>query len=200
MDWGRVPTQGRRRCADCRTWKVSILPLVTFPVSTPVCLSGSSLCSPFLSPSLSLVSPSPLTSVSSLCFPQWCERNDLCRRLQLRDLLVAPLQRLTRYPLLLRNMAKRCQTEDENKGLQAIAEQVDTSICELTTPELTPEILLQPRRNWGDSDTDSLRLCVVVQLMCDSVHSLTVDKLAGGGLIWQPLSAHVIYLLRQVSQ
>lgn len=49
----------------------------------------------------------------------------------MRDLLVAPLQRLTRYPLLLRNIAKRCQTEDEIRGLQVIAEQVDTSICEL---------------------------------------------------------------------
>ncbi|KAM8752090.1 pleckstrin homology domain-containing family G member 7 [Acanthopagrus schlegelii] len=64
-------------------------------------------------------------------YVKWCERNEQCRRLQLRDLLVAPLQRLTRYPLLLRNIAKRCQTEDESGGLQAIAEQVDTSICDL---------------------------------------------------------------------
>lgn len=62
---------------------------------------------------------------------KWCERNEQCRRLQLRDLLVAPLQRLTRYPLLLRNIAKRCQAEDETRGLQVIAEQVDTSICDL---------------------------------------------------------------------
>ncbi|KAM9351804.1 pleckstrin homology domain-containing family G member 7 [Symphorus nematophorus] len=64
-------------------------------------------------------------------YVKWCERNEQCRRLQLRDLLVAPLQRLTRYPLLLRNIAKRCQTEDETRGLQAIAEKVDTSICDL---------------------------------------------------------------------
>ncbi|TWW75549.1 Pleckstrin -like proteiny domain-containing family G member 7 [Takifugu flavidus] len=64
-------------------------------------------------------------------YVKWCERNELCRRLQLRDLLVAPLQRLTRYPLLLRNMAKRCRMEDETKGLQSVAEQVDTSICDL---------------------------------------------------------------------
>ncbi|KAJ4938086.1 hypothetical protein JOQ06_002712 [Pogonophryne albipinna] len=62
-------------------------------------------------------------------YVKWCERNEQCRRLQLRDLLVAPLQRLTRYPLLLRNIAKRCQTEEETRGLQVIAEQVDTSIC-----------------------------------------------------------------------
>uniref|UniRef100_A0A3Q3LGW0 Pleckstrin homology domain containing, family G (with RhoGef domain) member 7 n=1 Tax=Mastacembelus armatus TaxID=205130 RepID=A0A3Q3LGW0_9TELE len=64
-------------------------------------------------------------------YVKWCERNEQCRRLQLRDLLVAPLQRLTRYPLLLRNIAKRCETEDERRGLQAIADQVDTSICDL---------------------------------------------------------------------
>lgn len=69
-------------------------------------------------------------SLSLLFSPQWCERSKQCRRLHLRDLLVAPLQRLTRYPLLLRNIAKRCQKEDEARGLELIAEQVDKSICE----------------------------------------------------------------------
>ncbi|KAG7279019.1 hypothetical protein CRUP_001960 [Coryphaenoides rupestris] len=65
------------------------------------------------------------------CYLKWCERKDQCRRLQLRDLLVAPLQRLTRYPLLLRNMAKRSPGEEEKGALQAVAEQVDTAICDL---------------------------------------------------------------------
>ncbi|KAK0152309.1 Pleckstrin y domain-containing family G member 7 [Merluccius polli] len=65
------------------------------------------------------------------CYLKWCERKEQCRRLQLRDLLVAPLQRLTRYPLLLRNMAKRSQVDEEAAALQAVAEQVDTSICDL---------------------------------------------------------------------
>lgn len=64
-------------------------------------------------------------------YVKWCERSEQCRRLHLRDLLVAPLQRLTRYPLLLRNIAKRCQKEDETRGLELIAEQVDKSICDL---------------------------------------------------------------------
>lgn len=101
----------------------------------------------------------PLSSPHLLClyFLQWCERNELCRRLQLRDLLVAPLQRLTRYPLLLRNMAKRCRMEDETKGLQSVAEQVDTSICERTTPQLTPDSCEIDRND----DTDSLSRCIV---------------------------------------
>uniref|UniRef100_A0A8C6SI84 Pleckstrin homology domain containing, family G (with RhoGef domain) member 7 n=1 Tax=Neogobius melanostomus TaxID=47308 RepID=A0A8C6SI84_9GOBI len=64
-------------------------------------------------------------------YVKWCERHKQCRRLQLRDLLVAPLQRLTRYPLLLRNIAKRLETDDEVQGLQSVAEQVDTAICDL---------------------------------------------------------------------
>lgn len=61
--------------------------------------------------------------------------------------------------------------EEEKKGLQTIAEQVDTSICELTTAELTP-VLFQRNR-----DTDSLCPRAVGQLMCDFVRSLTVDEL-----------------------
>ncbi|XP_054893864.1 pleckstrin homology domain-containing family G member 7 [Poeciliopsis prolifica] len=64
-------------------------------------------------------------------YVKWCERSEQCRRLQLRDLLVAPLQRITRYPLLLRNIAKRCQMLEESRELQVIAEKVDTSICDL---------------------------------------------------------------------
>ncbi|XP_077423542.1 pleckstrin homology domain-containing family G member 7 [Vanacampus margaritifer] len=64
-------------------------------------------------------------------YVKWCESNKQCRRLQLRDLLVAPLQRLTRYPLLLRNIARRFHTEEDSRDVQAVAEQVDVSICDL---------------------------------------------------------------------
>uniref|UniRef100_A0A1A8JD32 Pleckstrin homology domain containing, family G (With RhoGef domain) member 7 n=2 Tax=Nothobranchius kuhntae TaxID=321403 RepID=A0A1A8JD32_NOTKU len=64
-------------------------------------------------------------------YVKWCERSEHCRRLQLRDLLVAPLQRLTRYPLLLRNVAKKSPSAEETRGLLSIAEQVDVSICDL---------------------------------------------------------------------
>uniref|UniRef100_A0A1A8F7V9 Pleckstrin homology domain containing, family G (With RhoGef domain) member 7 n=1 Tax=Nothobranchius korthausae TaxID=1143690 RepID=A0A1A8F7V9_9TELE len=64
-------------------------------------------------------------------YVKWCERSEHCRRLQLRDLLVAPLQRLTRYPLLLRNVAKKSPSAEETRDLLSIAEQVDVSICDL---------------------------------------------------------------------
>ncbi|XP_064174670.1 pleckstrin homology domain-containing family G member 7 isoform X1 [Anguilla rostrata] len=64
-------------------------------------------------------------------YVKWCERNGECRRLYLRDLLVAPLQRLTRYPLLLRNVERRCGGAAERNAVQAVIELVERSIHEL---------------------------------------------------------------------
>ncbi|XP_061085209.1 pleckstrin homology domain-containing family G member 7 isoform X2 [Conger conger] len=63
-------------------------------------------------------------------YVKWCERNEECRRLYLCDLLVAPLQRLTRYPLLLRNIGRRCGGA-ERGAVQAVAKLVDQSIHDL---------------------------------------------------------------------
>ncbi|XP_062860266.1 pleckstrin homology domain-containing family G member 7 [Trichomycterus rosablanca] len=64
-------------------------------------------------------------------FVKWCESKKQCRRLQLRDLLVVPLQRFTRYPLLLKNMEKRSCTEAEESALQSVVQLVDTAIYDL---------------------------------------------------------------------
>lgn len=62
------------------------------------------------------------------CLPQWCEQNDQCRRLHLPELLVAPLHRLTRYPLLLKNIWKRSTDSTEKIMIYAIKEKVEKSI------------------------------------------------------------------------
>lgn len=131
---------------------------VTFPLITLVYLLGLLLCfgvrshlsshafqrpSPPITPPVLTDTTPPFPLLSPPLSPQWCERNEQCRRLRLRDLLVAPLQRLTRYPLLLRNIVKRCPMEDETRGLQAIAEQVDMSICERLPPPWMPSLLLK---------------------------------------------------------
>ncbi|KAJ8391995.1 hypothetical protein AAFF_G00083050 [Aldrovandia affinis] len=64
-------------------------------------------------------------------YVKWCERNQECRRLYLRDLLVAPLQRCTRYPLLLRNIGKRSSSEEEKRAVQVVVDLVERSIHEL---------------------------------------------------------------------
>ncbi|XP_059421117.1 pleckstrin homology domain-containing family G member 7-like [Carassius carassius] len=64
-------------------------------------------------------------------FVKWCERNEQCRRLQLKDLLVAPLQRFTRYPLLLKNIGKKSCSEAEENSIQSIVDLIDRAIYDL---------------------------------------------------------------------
>lgn len=73
----------------------------------------------------------------SLPLPQWCESHPECRRLQLKDLQVAPLQRLTRYPLLLRNICKRSSSEEQSQAVEAVVEIVDRSIRESAHSQLS---------------------------------------------------------------
>ncbi|MGH0120829.1 UNVERIFIED_CONTAM: hypothetical protein FKN15_069655 [Acipenser sinensis] len=62
---------------------------------------------------------------------KWCERNEQCKRLHLSDMLVAPMQRFTRYPLLLKNIWKRSTSEEEKIALQSIIKLVEGSIQDL---------------------------------------------------------------------
>ncbi|XP_063011938.1 pleckstrin homology domain-containing family G member 7 [Melospiza melodia melodia] len=62
---------------------------------------------------------------------KWCEQNEQCKRLHLPELLVAPLHRLTRYPLLLNNIWKRTTDETEKSFIQSLKEKVEKSIRDL---------------------------------------------------------------------
>ncbi|XP_065520056.1 pleckstrin homology domain-containing family G member 7 [Lathamus discolor] len=62
---------------------------------------------------------------------KWCEQNKQCKRLHLSELLVAPLHRLMRYPLLLNNIWKRSTDETEKSFIQSLKEKVENSIRDL---------------------------------------------------------------------
>ncbi|NWW41734.1 PKHG7 protein, partial [Panurus biarmicus] len=62
---------------------------------------------------------------------KWCEQNEQCKRLHLPELLIAPLHRLTRYPLLLNNIWKRSTDETEKSFIQSLKEKVEKSIRDL---------------------------------------------------------------------
>ncbi|OXB62351.1 hypothetical protein ASZ78_014802 [Callipepla squamata] len=66
-----------------------------------------------------------------LCLQQWCEQKEQCRRLHLPELLVAPLHRLTRYPLLLNNIWKRSTDKTEKDSIWSLKEKVEKSIRDL---------------------------------------------------------------------
>ncbi|KAK9399769.1 pleckstrin domain-containing family G member 7 [Crotalus adamanteus] len=61
---------------------------------------------------------------------KWCERNKECKRLRLAEMLVAPLHKLTRYPLLLKNIWKNIETA-EKVIINSLKEKVETSIRDL---------------------------------------------------------------------
>ncbi|XP_033619721.1 pleckstrin homology domain-containing family G member 7 [Fukomys damarensis] len=62
---------------------------------------------------------------------KWCEQNEHCRRLHLPELLVAPLHRLTRYPLLLKNIWKRSADSTEKILIYSIKDKVEKSLRDL---------------------------------------------------------------------
>lgn len=52
---------------------------------------------------------SPASSDCLFALPQEAESNPQCRRLQLKDLIISEMQRLTKYPLLLENVLKHTE-------------------------------------------------------------------------------------------
>lgn len=57
-----------------------------------------------------------------LALVQEAESNPLCRRLQLKDIIPTEMQRLTKYPLLLDNIAKYSDRPDEKEKVKKAAE------------------------------------------------------------------------------
>ncbi|XP_075047233.1 rho guanine nucleotide exchange factor 1 isoform X2 [Mixophyes fleayi] len=55
-------------------------------------------------------------------FIQEAESNPQCRRLQLKDIIPFEMQRLTKYPLLLQNIANLTEEEEEKQSVQKAAE------------------------------------------------------------------------------
>ncbi|MGH0162307.1 UNVERIFIED_CONTAM: hypothetical protein FKN15_042551 [Acipenser sinensis] len=57
-----------------------------------------------------------------LTFIQEAESNPLCRRLQLKDIIPTEMQRLTKYPLLLENIAKYTEDAEEKEKVKRAGE------------------------------------------------------------------------------
>ncbi|XP_067915795.1 pleckstrin homology domain-containing family G member 7 isoform X2 [Heterodontus francisci] len=111
------------------SWKLSSLISVLSKFQESVCCNLQKYCLNYSAANLYLNNLK--TREDFGIFLKWCEQNDQCRRLHLSDLLVSPLQRLTRYPLLLRNILMRSTDAAEKQRIQAIIEQVDNSIRDL---------------------------------------------------------------------
>ncbi|XP_059179497.1 uncharacterized protein LOC131958456 [Physella acuta] len=64
-------------------------------------------------------------------FEKWCEQDARCNRLQLTDLLVAPMQHCTKLPLLLHNVRKYTADEDERQQVAESIEKMEASLKQL---------------------------------------------------------------------
>lgn len=79
-------------------------------------------CLPFLLvPQINM--SDPITS------PQWCESQKECGRLRFTDLLVKPMQRLTKYSLLLKAILKKTDQLETRAGLAEMNDMVERFVC-----------------------------------------------------------------------
>ena len=61
---------------------------------------------------------------------QWCEQDLRCHRLQLTDLLISPMQRCIKVPLLLNNIRKYTEDMDEKQQLTESLQKLESSLRE----------------------------------------------------------------------
>ncbi|XP_076358541.1 uncharacterized protein LOC143251073 [Tachypleus tridentatus] len=64
-------------------------------------------------------------------FEKWCSRDPRCKKLQLTDLLVSPVQHIMRVPLLLKEIEMRTDDIQEREIITNIIESEETSLREL---------------------------------------------------------------------
>lgn len=62
---------------------------------------------------------------------QWCSRDPRCKKLQLTDLLVSPVQHVMRVPLILKDIESRTEDLTERETITNIIESEETSLREL---------------------------------------------------------------------
>jgi hypothetical protein len=59
---------------------------------------------------------------------QWCNRDPRCKKLQLTDLLVAPVQHIMKVPLILKEVETRTEDSAEREQITQILEIEENSI------------------------------------------------------------------------
>uniref|UniRef100_L7M1V3 Putative regulation of rho protein signal transduction n=1 Tax=Rhipicephalus pulchellus TaxID=72859 RepID=L7M1V3_RHIPC len=64
-------------------------------------------------------------------FEKWCARDPRCKKLQLTDLLVSPVQHIMRVPLILKDIEMRTEDMEERDCITAILETEENSLREL---------------------------------------------------------------------
>nr|CAG4644244.1 EOG090X0BWU [Lepidurus arcticus] len=61
-------------------------------------------------------------------FEKWCNRDPRCKKLQLTDLLVAPVQHIMKVPLLLKEIESRTENLEDREAVNHILEREEASL------------------------------------------------------------------------
>ncbi|XP_018415740.1 PREDICTED: pleckstrin homology domain-containing family G member 7 [Nanorana parkeri] len=118
-----------RELGSVKSCSLSLADLLTKYFKDKLCLSHQIYCLNYTSAVIYLESLKQREDFAA--YIKWCEQQEQCRRLHLTDLLVAPLHRLTRYPLLFKNIWKRSNDAAEKVSIYSMKEKVESSIRDL---------------------------------------------------------------------
>ena len=75
------------------------------------------------------------------CVLKWCNRDPRCKKLQLTDLLVAPVQHIMKVPLILKEVETRTEDSAEREQITQILEIEENSISKYHASFDMPAVL-----------------------------------------------------------
>lgn len=118
-------------------------------------------------------------------FIQDAERKPQCRRLQLKDIIPIEMQRLTKYPLLLHNIGKCTEQEEEKQRVLQAADCCRKILNHVNEKVHQMENLLYLRDVQRRLDTSSLRQADSVLLEYRNIDLTSYELIHAGQLLWR---------------
>lgn len=118
-------------------------------------------------------------------FIQDAESKPQCRRLQLKDIIPTEMQRLTKYPLLLENIAKNTENSDEKEAIQQSAECCRKILNHVNEEVKTMGNMLTLKEYQKKLDTSGLKASVELYTEYKSIDLTQRRMLFEGPLIWK---------------
>ncbi|XP_004206826.3 pleckstrin homology domain-containing family G member 5 isoform X1 [Hydra vulgaris] len=94
----------------------------------------------------------------------WCENSSQCMRLKLADLLVKPMQRITKYNLLLKVILKKTRNEKECLAIEKVIAQVEQFVGKINAA-----MRLQQEEQKLNAVLDKLELYLPIESVTDEV-------------------------------
>uniref|UniRef100_A0A096MDE0 Rho guanine nucleotide exchange factor (GEF) 1 n=1 Tax=Poecilia formosa TaxID=48698 RepID=A0A096MDE0_POEFO len=118
-------------------------------------------------------------------FIQEAESKPQCRRLQLKDIIPTEMQRLTKYPLLLENIAKNTEEKEEKESIQQSAECCRKILNHVNEEVKTMGNMLTLKEYQKKLDTSGLKASVELYAEYKSIDLTQRKMLFEGPLVWR---------------